>query len=137
MSELLAGIGGNLLDVGASLFGGGQQRHGARQMQKREHRFLERMSNTAVQRRMADLRLAGINPILAGKMDATTPGGGTTGIAGVSRISDFGNTALSSRRLKEEVKQIRQSTKKAKMETKLTEIAAEKMAYETLQTTGS
>lgn len=103
-------IGAALAGGGLSFLGGMFQNQASSAQSLRQMQFQERMSNTAHQRQVADLRKAGLNPILSATSGASSPGG-----AQAQQINALGAGVSSA----VQIRQANALIEKTKAETKL------------------
>lgn len=119
---------GALIMGGISAYGGYRANKETKSSTARQMAFQERMSNTAHQRQVKDLRAAGLNPILSAKLGgASTPQGGSYTARNIG--ADFGQGFSQG----SSAMQSQAQTKQIKAQTGLTEVQTEKVRKEVYQ----
>ena len=110
------GFGSTVGAAGMNLAGVREQNRANQQMAQQQMDFQERMSSTAYQRSMADMKAAGINPMLSAQLGgASTPMGASATMQ--NELGPAVSSAMDAQRSIAEIRNLREQNRNLKAQT--------------------
>lgn len=118
ITKAISGLGGSIITGGASLLGSALTNTANSAQAQRQMDFQSDMSGTSYQRAVADMKAAGINPMLAAQLGgASTPAGASAVMH--DPVTPALSSARSTSRVQEELKNLRETNKQIQADTDL------------------